>query len=441
MRENDPTHGEDEADGGMGGERRPMWAQLLSSLFFVYPTSLSQPSSSSPVPLVLPLTKHRSTLQYLTPLSYGSPSQPADLVLHLGGSSLWFDCSSRTLPSSSSLVIPSRSIHCLAAKSPQLDSLIFSYSPDQRHACRVFSENSVTETRDSGGALVRDLVLFRSTENEISNQALFFTCSPTSLLNGLASGAKGMVGLGRTRSSLASQIFASYNMQRKFCLCLSSSTGFALFGGMATEAGPIAEFSRSLTFTPLITPQNEKLPSEKFFIGVNSVKINGKRLTLKNGGGIQTELSSIMPYTSMESSIYSTFKEAFLKAAVSMNITRVTAVEPFGLCFSSRGINWSQVGPNVPVIDLVLQSEMVKWRIHGRNSMVGVNGEVMCLAFVDGGVNLDPSNRIVIGGYQLEDVIVEFDLDTSMVGFSPSLLMSNAACSGFRFSDMASESV
>ena len=110
-----------------------------------------------------------------------------------------------------------------------------------------------------------------------------------------------------------------------------------------------------------------------------------------------------MPYTTLQTSIYANFESAYLKAASSMDMKRVDPVSPFGLCFESNGVGSSQVGPNVPVIDLVLQSEMVKWSIHGRNSMVQVNDDVMCLGFVDGGEN--PRNSIVIGGFQLEDVL------------------------------------
>ena len=89
------------------------------------------------------------------------------------------------------------------------------------------------------------------------------------------------------------------------------------------------------------------------------------------------------------------------------------------------------VGPEVPAIDLVLQSKMVKWRIYGRNSMVQVSNEVMCLGFLDGGLNLKSS--ITLGGQQLEDVLLHFDLGTSMLGFSPSLLLKQRSCSDFVF--------
>lgn len=159
--------------------------------------------------------------------------------------------------------------------------------------------------------------------------------------------------------------------------------------------------------------------------------------SLSQEGNSGTKLSSIVPYTTIQSSIYGNFKSAFLKAAFSMNMTRVTSVAPFDVCFDSNGIDESKVGPNVPVIDFVLQSEMVKWSIYGRNSMVKLSDDVMCLGLLDGGV--EQKNPIVIGGYQFEDVLVQFDFDSSMVGFSSSLLMRDSSCSNFRFGSISSQ--
>ncbi|KAI8566205.1 hypothetical protein RHMOL_Rhmol02G0021800 [Rhododendron molle] len=61
--------------------------------------------------------------------------------------------------------------------------------------------------------------------------------------------------------------------------------------------------------------------------------------------------------------------------------------------------------------------------------MVQVSDEVLCLAFVDGGVN--PRTSIVIGGYQLEDNLLKFDLGASRLGFSSSLLFRAPTCANF----------
>ncbi|KAF3326538.1 basic 7S globulin-like protein [Carex littledalei] len=69
-------------------------------------------------------------------------------------------------------------------------------------------------------------------------------------------------------------------------------------------------------------------------------------------------------------------------------VKRVAPVAPFGLCFDAKSIGSTRVGPGVPAIDLVLQSESVYWRIFGANSMVAVSDNVLCLGFVDAGTNL-----------------------------------------------------
>ncbi|KAK7382343.1 hypothetical protein VNO80_01194 [Phaseolus coccineus] len=67
-------------------------------------------------------------------------------------------------------------------------------------------------------------------------------------------------------------------------------------------------------------------------------------------------------------------------------------------------------------------------------STTTVNKKVQCLGFVDGGLELEGLARtsIVISGYQMEDNRLEFDLASSKLGFSSSLLLHNATCSHFR---------
>jgi len=113
------------------------------------------------------------------------------------------------------------------------------------------------------------------------------------------------------------------------------------------------------------------------------------------------------------------------------NVTRVASVAPFGACFSSKNIGSTRVGPAVPQIDLVLQRKRVYWGIFGANSMVQVSNDVVCLGFVDGGSN--PRTSIVIGGHQIEDNLLQFDLAKSRLGFSSSLLFRQTTCANFSF--------
>ncbi|KAL0457265.1 UNVERIFIED_CONTAM: putative aspartic proteinase GIP2 [Sesamum latifolium] len=264
------------------------------------------------------------------------------------------------------------------------------------------------------------------------SEQFLFSCAPNLLLKGLAHGAKGMLGLGNSRISFPSQFSSTFGFfQRKFSLCLSPSDGAVFLGGNPFGS----EISSSMMYTPLISKKDGL--QEGYYMNVKSIKISGKKLSLHQVGLLSTKISTVVPYTTMESKIYGTFVEAYVKAATSMNLTLVTPVAPFEICFSSKGVENQRIGPNVPIIDLVLQSEMVKWRIYGRNSMVPVSDEVMCLGFLDGG--LSPKDSIVIGGYQIEDYLLEFNLGNSMLGFSSSLLTGQKGCSDFEASVMSRE--
>lgn len=106
-------------------------------------------------------------------------------------------------------------------------------------------------------------------------------------------------------------------------------------------------------------------------------------------------------------------------------------VQPFPVCFDSTKLSRTRVGLGVPAIEFVMRDGKVAWSVYGANSMVQARPGVACLAFVDGGVS--PKASIVVGAYQLEDNLVEFDLGRSMLGFSSSLLFRQTSCGNFNF--------
>ncbi|RVW53678.1 Basic 7S globulin [Vitis vinifera] len=390
---------------------------FFSSLLFI--SSSNAQSSFRPHALVIPVSKDSSTLQYVTSINQRTPLVPLQLVVDLGGQFLWVD-------------------------SPKPGC--------NNNTCSVLPDNTVTRTASSD-ELAEDAVSVQSTDGSnpgrsVSVSKFLFSCAPTSLLEGLASGAKGMAGLGRTRIALPSQFASAFSFHRKFAICLSSSTtadGVILLGDGSYGLLPNVDASQLLIYTPLIlnpvstaSAHSQGEPSAEYFIGVKSIQINEKAVPLNtsllsiNSKGVGgTKISTVNPYTVMETSIYSAFTKAFISAAASMNITRVAAVAPFSVCFSSKNVYSTRGGAAVPTIGLVLQNNSVVWRIFGANSMVFVNGDVLCLGFVDGGAN--PRTSIVIGGYQLEDNLLQFDLAASRLGFSSSLLFSQTTCSNFNF--------
>ncbi|KAF8394450.1 hypothetical protein HHK36_020658 [Tetracentron sinense] len=413
---------------------------LFSSLLLISPSHTQQ--SSIPDATLLPITKDAETLQYLTHINHKTPLVPIKLVLDLGGQFLWVDCDSEYV-SSSHRQVRCHSLQCSAAKATGCSGCF-----RNNNTCRILLTNTVT-SKATNGELAEDVIALQSTDGSKTGQtatikSFLFSCAPTFLLERLASGVKGMAGLGRNRIALPSQLATGFGFHRKFAVCLPSSTtskGVVFFGESPYMLLPNMDFSKSLIYTPLVIN-----PSDEYFIGVKWIKINGKRVSLntsmlsidKEGVG-GTKLSTIVPYTTLESSIYDSFVKAFIKVAISLNMTRVASVAPFGACFSSENIASTGVGPAVPIIDLVLQSEMVYWRIYGGNSMVRVRNDVLCLGFMDGGSNTRTS--IVLGGHQLENNLLQFDLATSRLGFSSSLLIKQTTCSNFNFDPIRKESL
>ncbi|XP_059625840.1 probable aspartic proteinase GIP2 [Cornus florida] len=423
---------------------------LLSSLLFI---SLSNAQTSfRPKALVLPVSKDPSTLQYLTKINQRTPLVPVSLVVDIGGQFLWVDCENNYVSSS---YRPARcgSAQCSLARASGCGDCYNGPKPGcNNNTCGVSPDNSITRTA-TGGEIAEDVVSVASTDGSNPGRAVtvsrfIFSCAPTFLLEGLASGVMGMAGLGRTRIGFPSQFASAFSFNRKFAICLTSSTsanGVIFFGNGPYNLLPNIDASQSLTYTPLfINPvstasaYSQGEPSAEYFIGVKSIKIgdtvvqlNTSLLSINKEGYGGTKISSVNPYTVMETSIYKAVTEAFISQAAARNITRVASVAPFDVCFSSENVGSTRVGPSVPYIYLVLQSESVAWTMTGSNSMVYVNDNVLCLGLVDGGSN--PRTSIVIGGHQIEDNLLQFDLATSRLGFSSTLLGRQTTCANFNF--------
>ncbi|XP_010474940.1 PREDICTED: basic 7S globulin-like [Camelina sativa] len=421
---------------------------LLLIVFSLSSSSSAKTSSSfRPKALILPITKDRSTLQYTTVINQRTPLVPASLVFDLGGRDTWVNCEKgyvsttyRSPRCNSAVCSRARSISCGTCFSPP--------SPGcSNNTCGSFPENSVTGWSTSGEYII-DVVSIQSTNGSnpgpfVKYPNLIFSCGSTSLLKGLAKGAVGMAGMGRHNIGLPSQFAAAFSFNRKFAVCLTSGKGVAFFGNGPYVFLPGIQISRLQTTPLLINPfiQNEKSP--EYFIGVTAIKIvdktvpiSPKLLKIDGSTGIGgTKISSVNPYTVMESSIYNSFTSEFVRQAAARNMTRVASVKPFGACFRTENVGVTRVGYAVPEIQLVLHSKDVVWRIFGANSMVSVRDDVICLGFVDGGV--DAKTSVVIGGFQLEDNLVEFDLATNRFGFSSTLLGRSTNCANFNFTSTA----
>lgn len=214
---------------------------------------------------------------------------------------------------------------------------------------------------------------------------------------------------------------------------------------------PGIDLSKGLTYTPIIlNPLGDTVityslhPAAEYYVGVRVVRVNGKAVPLnatllaidQESGHGGTLISTVVPYTTLQTPIYRAITEAFaLEASAAFNLTATLTVKPFSLCYTAKDVASTRAGLAVPTIDLVMQSEDVFWRVFGANSMVRIERketDVWCLGLVDGGA--EARTAIVIGGHQMEDNLLQFDLGSMRLGFSSSVLLRGTTCTDFNFS-------
>ncbi|KAH9306543.1 hypothetical protein KI387_010947, partial [Taxus chinensis] len=223
------------------------------------------------------------------------------------------------------------------------------------NTCGVSPENTVTRTATSSD-IGQDVVALSSTDGKNpgpkATAPLFtFSCAPAFLLEGLAQGVAGMAGLSRGRVALPTQLSAAFSFNRKFALCLPSASapGVVFFGNGPYVLLPGKDVSQGLTYTPLV--KNSDLPNQ-YFINVNAIQVGEKNIALDstklkidsegNGG---TKLSTVAPYTTVATSVYTVIRDAFVKEAEARNISRVAGVKPFDACFDASTVSSTRVGP------------------------------------------------------------------------------------------------
>ncbi|KAK7396361.1 hypothetical protein VNO78_17303 [Psophocarpus tetragonolobus] len=401
------------------------------------------------MPLVAPILKDESTQLYTLSLFLKSPLQPTKLHLHLGSSLTWVLCDSN-YSSSTYHHIPCDSLLCNSFSSHACSSCFQPPSPNcANDTCALFPENPITRNTLLQTAIIDSLALpTYDATSLVSISDFIFSCATPHLLQGLASNAAGLAALGRSNHSLPAQISSALTSPHSLALCLPSSpsiTGAAIF---ASTSSAIPNFFSSkiyLLYTQLIlnpVPDtvitDNSQPSHDYFINLTSIQINGKPLPInasiltvdQNGFG-GTKITTAEPYTVLETSIYKLFLQHFVNESSAFNLTVTEAVEPFGVCYPAGDLSETRVGPAVPTVDLVMHSQDVFWRIFGGNSMVRISKggvDVWCLGFVDGGSGSRRRTAVEIGGHQLEDNLVHFDIDSNRFGFTSSLLLQAANC-------------
>ncbi|CAN1129430.1 Probable aspartic proteinase GIP2 [Linum perenne] len=437
---------------------------ILSTLLIII--SVNAQTSSRPKQLILPITKDRSTLQILTRFNFGTPLVTRTFLLDLTGKQLWLDCYTGYSNSSSTYRLARcGSAACSVADADCLSPCLLPPRPGcNNNTCVVLTRNPIRTTAGIA-ELALDTVSFLSTPTSGSRPSSFspvsipnfiFGCID-SFLDEFAPGVQGVFGLARDRVSLPSQLstaFGGGSLRREFALCIPSSSDAegVLFFGQSPYVFQGNDISSRFKYTRLVknyertaSPNVQGAEIPAYFVKITSIlvenspiPINSSLLEFRRTGIGGSMIKTTHPYTILETTIYRSLVRAFEGSELikRSNVRKVAAVAPLSDCYTKGNLARTRFGMEVPKISLVFENREVKWDILGENSMVDVSNEVMCLGFVDGANapvdgGTDTTASIVIGALQMQDNLLQFDLQSSRMGFSNTMLVDGVRCSSF----------
>ncbi|KAF7025867.1 hypothetical protein CFC21_038019 [Triticum aestivum] len=420
---------------------------IISALVLLL--SCTAATSDRQPPLISQLAKDPETSLYT--ISVKADKSP--LLLDLAGSLVWSTCP----PSSAHSTVPCESDTCAVAK--QQSSHRCRYVDGGRFwenrepgpswcACAARPLNPVTGQCSTGD--LTSLTMKANTTNgtmELRPEESFAVvgaCAPGRLLGSLPAGAAGVAGLSRRSLSLPSQLVAQRGFGRKFSLCLPA---FATFGDtpvyLPTPERGFIDYTTSIPYTPLLTnPAN----AGGYYIPVKGISASwhgadaaaalprgALDIDVRTGrGGVV--LSTATPYTVMRPDVFRAFAKAFDHAIIRGKVSfmeRVPATKPFELCYNGAFPMLKRAGLDMPYIKLELGDGATRnWTLFNDNYMVPVDG-AMCVGILPmgpDGMPVDGEPAVVIGGKQLENNLLVFDLEKQVLGFSMLLSVQLSGC-------------
>ena len=410
---------------------RPNPVLLLAILALV----LSSCPASCAAPVLLPVAKDAATSLYTIPTRDG-----AHHVIDLAGPLLWSTCDH--IPAK----ISCRDPVCKLANAYRAPSCGIAGAGQQcSKRCKAYPYNPITG-RCAAAELVHTRLIANTTDgkNPLSQVSVpaVAACASATLLEKLPRDVTGVAGLSAAGLALPAQVAASQRVAKTFLLCLPRSggrgDGVAVFGTRGpfylklflTGEPSSGDLTQTLQFAPLRSRPGNPL----YYIPVTNVSVGRVPVPLPphalSAGGVV--LCTRVPYTALRPDVYRPVVEAFDRGLIRSDM-RVAAVAPFEFCYNRTLLPPTRIGYGVPEITFVLEGGK-EWTFVGSSSMVDVNAKTACLAFVEmKGVKAgDPAAAaIVVGGFQMEDHLLQFDLEKQQLGFAKVPFIS--ACSNFNF--------
>uniref|UniRef100_A0ACD5WSW5 Uncharacterized protein n=1 Tax=Avena sativa TaxID=4498 RepID=A0ACD5WSW5_AVESA len=272
------------------------------------------------------------------------------------------------------------------------------------------------------------------------------SCAPGELLASLPPGTAGVAGLSRLPLSLPWQVGYRLDVPKQFALCLpggSGSDGVAVFGGGPFQllAAPPIELAADIRENQLPLLRNPKSNNGAYYFRIIGIAVNQDKVPTPPGafdldprrGTGGAVFSTVTPYTALRPDIYRPLHDAF--GAATSGIARAPALAPFDMCYQASALGVTRLGYAVANIDLMLDGGR-NWTLFGGSSLVQVDDHTVCFAIVEMGASMPAaanSPAVVVGGFQMEEHLLMFDLENGTFGFSGPLSGIRTGCSNFNF--------
>ncbi|CAO2151947.1 unnamed protein product [Urochloa humidicola] len=396
------------------------------------------------IPILAPLGKDPATTLYTISIKHGG----LPLVVDLSGPLYWSRCPPvhRTIPCHSNVCqtfnqgLPRDTCSLTAAHTK---------CTGPNDPCPTYPGNPIT-----GECAITDATTFTLSAYGTNGKNPLFpvtfmalgACSNEYLFMGsqLPADSWGVAGMSRLPQSLPTQVASTFKVAKQFALCLprSGQTGAVIFGGGPFQLG-MASPTTSMQVIPFLKYSN----NGGYYLHVNGINVNGEPVAFPAGafdldagsgeGGVilsttQQYEGRAATYTTLRSDIYRPLLKAF--DAATSGIPRAPAVEPFEMCYQASALGSTRLGYAVANIELLLDNGRT-WLIPGGSSLVQVNNNTVCFAFLEMTTisRVPGSPAVQFGGYQLEDYLLLFDLDKETFSFSGPLAGIRTSCSNFNF--------
>ncbi|BFG17989.1 hypothetical protein CerSpe_042640 [Prunus speciosa] len=345
---------------------------------------------------------------YIVTVGLGTPAKQLSLIFDTGSDLTWTQCKACSATQSCykqrepifdpSLSASYKNISCTTAACTQLSS------SGVAHRCSASTSACIYGTQYGDNSF--SIGVFGSEKLTLTPTDVFegflFGCGLDN--EGLFNGSAGLLGLGRSNTSLVEQTANKYNRFFSYCLpSTSSSTGHLTFGNGGSTNG--------VKFTKLITSSQNESASSFYGLGLAGINVGGRQLSIAPSvfSSSGTIIDSGTVITRLPATAYAALRGAFREAMKNYTLTKSFSL--FDTCYDISGLNTISY-PNIAFVF----GDGLTVDLDATGILRLISPSQICLAFAG---NKDDSDLGIIGNVQQKRLEVVYDVAGGKVGFAP----------------------